>query len=84
MLSTQRRVPVGRQPESRSVSTNLPQRCRPHPPVDAGHSEGRLVGIATAIGVSTSGIEGIGFAIPIETVENVLTQLAAGSELRDS
>jgi len=35
-----------------------------------------------AVGVSSVGIEGVGFAIPIETFENVLPLFAAGSEQR--
>jgi S1-C subfamily serine protease len=38
-------------------------------------AEGRLIGITTAVGVSSVGIEGIGFAIPVETVEEVLPTL---------
>jgi serine protease Do len=38
---------------------------------------GRLVGITTAVGVSRVGIEGIGFAIPVETVEQLLSSLTA-------
>jgi putative serine protease PepD len=36
---------------------------------------GRLVGITTAVGVSEIGVEGIGFATPVEIVERVVTEL---------
>lgn len=35
-------------------------------------ARGHLVGITTAIGVSSVGVEGIGFAIPVETVVSVM------------
>ncbi|MGD2050972.1 MAG: trypsin-like peptidase domain-containing protein [Acidimicrobiia bacterium] len=38
---------------------------------------GRLIGITTAIGVSSAGAEGIGFAIPVEVVHRVVNQLIA-------
>ncbi len=38
---------------------------------------GRLIGITTAIGVSSAGAEGIGFAIPVEVVYRVTNQLIA-------
>lgn len=38
-------------------------------------SEGRLVGITTAVGVSDVGIEGIGFATPIEIVTRVANEI---------
>ncbi len=37
--------------------------------------EGRLIGITTAVGVSNVGIEGIGFATPIEIVTRVVDEL---------
>jgi serine protease Do len=37
--------------------------------------EGRLIGVTTAVGVSSVGIEGIGFAIPVETVSSVVAAL---------
>jgi S1-C subfamily serine protease len=40
-------------------------------------SGGKLVGITAAVGVSSVGIEGIGFAIPVETVTGVVTALTA-------
>lgn len=40
--------------------------------LDAG---GRLIGITTAVGVSRIGIEGIGFAIPVEAVVDILAQV---------
>lgn len=39
---------------------------------------GRLVGITTAVGVSDVGIEGIGFATPVEVVERVANEIIAG------
>ncbi len=39
--------------------------------------EGRLIGITTAVGVSDVGIEGIGFATPIEIVSRVVSELIA-------
>jgi S1-C subfamily serine protease len=38
-------------------------------------SQGRLVGITTAVGVSRVGVEGIGFAIPVEDVAGLLKYL---------
>lgn len=38
---------------------------------------GRLIGITTAVGVSQIGVEGIGFATPVEIVERVVTELIA-------
>jgi S1-C subfamily serine protease len=37
--------------------------------------QGRLVGMTTAVGVSSVGVEGIGFAIPIETVAAAVASL---------
>lgn len=34
---------------------------------------GRLVGITTAVGVSSIGIEGMGFAIPVEAISALLS-----------
>ncbi|WP_434764637.1 S1C family serine protease [Piscirickettsia salmonis] len=39
------------------------------------NSRGQLVGINTAIFSRTGGFDGIGFAIPVSTVENVLAQI---------
>lgn len=39
--------------------------------------EGRLVGITTAVGVSDVGIEGIGFATPVEIVTRVANEIIA-------
>lgn len=44
---------------------------------------GRLVGITTAVGVSEVGIEGIGFATPIEVVTRVVGELIATGEASD-
>ncbi|HUF94786.1 MAG TPA: trypsin-like peptidase domain-containing protein [Acidimicrobiia bacterium] len=38
-------------------------------------SSGRLIGITTAVGVSSVGIEGIGFAIPVESIVDSLSTL---------
>ncbi len=38
-------------------------------------AEGRLIGITTAVGVSPVGIEGIGFAIPVEVMERVVDDI---------
>lgn len=38
---------------------------------------GRLIGITTAVGVSEIGVEGIGFATPVEIVERVVEELIA-------
>jgi putative serine protease PepD len=42
--------------------------------VDAG---GRLIGITTAVGVSSIGVEGIGFATPVEIVSQVANEIIA-------
>ena len=41
---------------------------------------GRLIGITTAVGVSEVGVEGIGFATPVEIVERVVEELIAKGE----
>jgi putative serine protease PepD len=38
-------------------------------------SEGKLIGITSAIGVSTAGPEGIGYAIPIELVDRITAEI---------
>lgn len=38
---------------------------------------GRLIGITTAVGVSENGIEGIGFATPVEIVRRIVDELIA-------
>lgn len=43
---------------------------------------GRLVGINTAIASQTGGYQGIGFAIPANTVESVATQIIEEGEVR--
>ena len=40
-------------------------------------ASGRLIGITTAVGVSENGIEGIGFATPVEIVRRVIDELIA-------
>lgn len=39
------------------------------------NAEGKLVGITSAIGVSTAGPEGIGYAIPVELVERITDEI---------
>jgi putative serine protease PepD len=39
--------------------------------------DGRLIGITTAVGVSSVGVEGIGFATPVEIVRRVIDELVA-------
>ena len=41
---------------------------------------GRLIGITTAVGVSEIGVEGIGFATPVEIVERVVAELIANGQ----
>jgi S1-C subfamily serine protease len=43
---------------------------------------GRLVGVTTAIGVSDVGAEGLGFAVPVDTVSLVVDDLIADGEVR--
>ena len=45
-------------------------------------SQGRLIGITTAVGVSDVGIEGIGFATPVELVERVINEIISSGEVR--
>jgi S1-C subfamily serine protease len=42
---------------------------------------GRLIGITTAVGVSDVGVEGIGFATPIEIVTRVVDELVAEGDV---
>jgi serine protease Do len=44
------------------------------------NAEGRLVGITTAVGVSSVGVEGIGFATPVEIVARVADEIIATGE----
>ena len=39
------------------------------------NADGQLIGITSAIGVSTAGPEGIGYAIPIEVVERITSEI---------
>jgi S1-C subfamily serine protease len=39
--------------------------------------QGSLIGATTAVGVGSVGVEGIGFAIPVETVIAVVAQLTS-------
>lgn len=39
-------------------------------------AQGELIGITTAVGVSSVGVEGIAFAVPVETVSGVLAGLS--------
>lgn len=43
---------------------------------------GRLIGITTAIGVSSAGAEGIGFAIPVELVRRITDEMIATGGVR--
>lgn len=43
---------------------------------------GRLLGITTAIGLSDVGAEGLGFAVPIDLVEEILDDLMSQGEVR--
>ena len=45
-------------------------------------SAGRLIGITTAIGVSRAGAEGIGFAIPVELVRRITSEIIEIGEVR--
>lgn len=40
-------------------------------------ADGALIGITTAVGVSSIGVEGIGFATPVEIVERVTSEIIA-------
>ncbi len=44
--------------------------------------EGKLIGITTAIGVSETGPEGIGFAIPVELVTRITDELIERGDVR--
>lgn len=44
--------------------------------------EGRLIGITTAIGVSDAGAEGIGFAIPVELVIRITSEILEVGDVR--
>ena len=46
------------------------------------NSKGELIGINTAILTRSGGNNGIGFAVPIVTVKNVMNQLREGGEVR--
>lgn len=43
--------------------------------------QGRLIGITTAIGVSSAGAEGIGFAIPVELVTRITDEIIATGDV---
>lgn len=45
------------------------------------NAEGKLIGITTAIGVSESGAEGIGFATPVEVVNRIVSQIIATGDV---
>jgi putative serine protease PepD len=42
---------------------------------------GRLIGITTAVGVSQIGVEGIGFATPVEIVDRITAELIANGQV---
>jgi S1-C subfamily serine protease len=44
-------------------------------------STGRLIGITTAVGVSEIGVEGIGFASPVELVDRVVSEIIASGRV---
>ncbi len=46
--------------------------------------EGRLIGITSAIGLSDAGAEGIGYAIPVDLVQRVTSEIIATGEVRHS
>ena len=46
------------------------------------NSKGELIGINTAIVTRSGGNNGIGFAVPIRTVKNVMTQLRDSGEVK--
>lgn len=45
-------------------------------------NNGRLIGITTAIGVSSAGAEGIGYAIPVELMTRITDEIIATGEVR--
>lgn len=45
---------------------------------------GALIGVTSAVGVSDVGVEGIGFAIPIEVVQRITGELIANGEVQHS
>lgn len=45
-------------------------------------STGSLIGITTAIGVSSAGAEGIGFAVPVELVRRITSEIIEIGEVR--
>ena len=66
------------------ATTNLFGMLQTDAPITSGSSggalvdgAGRLVGITTAVGVSDVGIEGIGFATPVEVVRRVANEIIA-------
>jgi S1-C subfamily serine protease len=44
-------------------------------------SAGRLIGITTAVGVSDIGVEGIGFATPVELVDRVVSEIITTGDI---
>lgn len=66
------------------ATTNLFGMLQTDAPITSGSSggalvdgAGRLVGITTAVGVSDVGVEGIGFATPVEVVTRVANEIIA-------
>lgn len=47
-------------------------------------AEGRLLGITTAVGVSSVGVEGVGFATPVEIVVRVVEELLADGDASET
>lgn len=69
---------------STTATTTLYGMLQTDAPITQGSSggalvdgQGRLVGITTAVGVSSVGVEGIGFATPIEIVQRVVDEIVA-------
>jgi putative serine protease PepD len=67
---------------STSATTTLFGMLQTDAPITSGSSggalvdgDGKLVGITTAVGVSSVGVEGIGFATPIEIVQRVIDEI---------
>jgi putative serine protease PepD len=78
----------GRQVQT-DASTILYGMLQTDAPITSGSSggalvdgAGRLIGITTAVGVSQVGVEGIGFATPVEIVERVTDELIADGSVQ--
>jgi putative serine protease PepD len=78
----------GRQVQT-DASTILYGMLQTDAPITSGSSggalvdgAGRLIGITTAVGVSQVGVEGIGFATPVEIVDRVVDELVADGSVQ--